>query len=106
MLVPEVEQLRGEDGRREESQEEKAADGQVLHVLARGEAGERGRQTHFPAGETEAARTIGQWCKGKWDGRWVRWPYRSAKGAFPLWASVSPPGKWSNNTHPAQSDLA
>lgn len=35
MLVPEVKQLRGEDGRCEESQEEKAAYGQVLDVLQR-----------------------------------------------------------------------
>lgn len=40
MLVPEVEQLRGEDGRREEAQEEKATYGQVLHILPRKAAGE------------------------------------------------------------------
>lgn len=58
VLVPEVKQLRGEDGRREEPQEEEAAYGQVLHVLPREAAGERGlpNPTYFPAGETEAAR--------------------------------------------------
>ena len=49
MLVPEVKQLRGEDGRSEESQEEKAAYGQVLHVLRRGAAGERGPPNPLPS---------------------------------------------------------
>lgn len=40
MLVPEVKQLWGEDGRCKESQEEKAAYGQVLDVLPRNKAGE------------------------------------------------------------------
>lgn len=35
VLVPEVKQLWGEDGRREEPQEEKATYGQVLHILPR-----------------------------------------------------------------------
>lgn len=41
MLVPEVKQLRGEDGRGKESQEEKATYGQVLRILPRGAAGEK-----------------------------------------------------------------
>lgn len=44
MLVPEVKQLWGEDGRCKEPQEEKAAYGQVLHILPRGAAGEKSPQ--------------------------------------------------------------
>ena len=51
MLVPEVKQLRGEDGRSEESQEEKATYGQVLHILRRGAAGERGPSNPLPSWE-------------------------------------------------------
>lgn len=41
VLVPEVKQLWGEDGRCEEPQEEKATYGQALHILPREAAGER-----------------------------------------------------------------
>lgn len=41
VLVPEVKQFWGEDGGREEPQEEKATYGQVLHILPREATGER-----------------------------------------------------------------
>lgn len=57
MMVPEVKQLRGEDGRCKESQKEEAAYGQVLDVLPRDAAGESPTpQTYpppLPAVETE-----------------------------------------------------
>lgn len=65
MLVPKVKQLRGEDGRSEESQEEKATYGQVLHILRRGAAGERGPSNPLLSWGTEAARTKDWWYKGK-----------------------------------------
>lgn len=89
VLVPEVEELRGENGRREEAQEEKAAYGQVLRLL-REEQRVRGAPAPLPSGETEASRTMHWWCKG--NTRWVRGLLVGYE-AFPLWASVSPPGK-------------
>ena len=61
-------------------------------------------QTHFPVGKTGTARTRDRWYREK--GTWLRRPSWSVKEAFLLWASVSPPGKRSNNTNFAPSDLA
>ena len=65
MLVPEVKQLRGEDGRCEESQEEKAAYGQVLRILRRGAAGERGPPNPLPSWENWDSKDKGSVVQGE-----------------------------------------
>lgn len=106
MLVPEVKELRGEDGRCEESQEEKATYGQVLHVLRRGAAGEGCPPNPLPSWENWDNKNKGSVVPGEEvEGDTAQEANLSAKEAL-LWASVSPPGKWSDNTNPAPSDLA
>lgn len=93
MLVPEVKELRGEDGRCEESQEEKAAYGQVLHVLRRGAAGEGCPPNPLPSQGNWDSKDKGSVVPGEEvEGDMAQEAILSAKEAFLLWASVSPPG--------------
>lgn len=68
-----------------------------------GAAGERGPPNPLPSWENWDSKDKGSVYREK--GTWLRRPSWSAKEAF-LLGSVSPPGKRSNNTNFAPSDLA